>query len=390
MFGKRGKPRFKARGRYRSVEGKSNASGIRFKDGRLVWGTLSLRPLFDRKDKHGVEAHALNCKTKYVRLLCKNIQGKRCWFAQLVVEGEPLRKYEPGTAAVGLDIGPSSIAVVSSEVASLEAFCPGLKRYEKETRLKQRALDRSRRQTNPENFNENGTVKAGPKKWVRSNRYSQIQSEISETQRRLAETRKCQQGALANRILRIGTRIQAEKLSYKSFQRLWGKAIGQRAPGMFMEILRRKASSAGGEVNEFPTTTTRLSQTCHGCDSLRKKSLSERWHECDCGVGPIQRDLYSAFLARCINANSLDMNQAAMLWSGAKPLLEQAISRLNQSANGELRLASFGLSKAPRQSASLVKDGSMFGNVEDVVCMASAIAESFEEPSSIAIRTPGL
>ena len=127
----------------------------------------------------------------------------------------------------------------------------------------------------------------------------------------------------------------------------------------------------------------------HGCGSIKKKKLSLRWHECECVVGPIQRDLYSAFLAGCVTSNKLDMSQATKLWPGAKPLLEQTISRVNQSAKGELRFSSFGLSKIQRQSASSVKEGSMFGNVEDVVCRAAA-AESFEEPSNTAFRTPDL
>jgi transposase len=367
MFGKRGRPRFKAKTQFHSVEGKSNVAGIRFKDGKIVWGKLKLKPLFDLKDKRGVEAHALSCKTKYVRLVVKVIRGKRVWFAQLVQAGRPHLRYQAPNAVVGLDIGPSTIAIAADNTASLEAFCPSIKAYEREIRIKQRALDRSRRQNNPKNFNENGTIKAGPKKWVHSNRYRQIQSKISETQRRLAATRKCQQGALANRILRLGNKIQTEKLSYKSFQRNWGKSVGFRAPGMFMEMLRRKALSAGGAVIEFPTNTTRLSQTCHGCAGIKKKKLSERWHECECGVGPVQRDLYCAFLARSVSSNSLDTSQAQRAWPGAKPLLEQAVSRLNQSASGKLRLASFGLSKIQRQSASSVKDGSMLGDVIDVV-----------------------
>src|SRR5258706_12210594 len=33
-------------------------------------------PIYDHKDKHGVEAHALNSKTKYVRLIKKELKGK--------------------------------------------------------------------------------------------------------------------------------------------------------------------------------------------------------------------------------------------------------------------------------------------------------------------------
>ena len=35
----------------------------------------------------------------------------------------------------------------------------------------------------------------------------------------------------------------------------------------------------------------------NGCGKTLKKPLAQRWHQCACGVGPVQRDLYAAFLA---------------------------------------------------------------------------------------------
>ena len=60
----------------------------------------------------------------------------------------------------------------------------------------------------------------------------------------------------------MGDTIKLEKLSYRAFQRRFGRSVGMRAPGMFVERLKRKAESAGATVVEFPTHTTRLSQTC--------------------------------------------------------------------------------------------------------------------------------
>ena len=95
----------------------------------------------------------------------------------------------------------------------------------------------------------------------------------------------------------------------------------------------------------------------------KKKKLSDRWHKC-CDINA-QRDLYSAFLSYHVKNNVLDISQAKLSWPSAHPLLEQAISRLNQVAIGKSRLASFGLSQ--RQSGSLVKDRSDINKIEDVV-----------------------
>ncbi|MRR34885.1 transposase, partial [bacterium] len=49
---------------------------------------------------------------------------------------------------VGLDVGPSTVAVVGKEVADLVSFCPTIDHPWREVRRIQRALDRSRRATN--------------------------------------------------------------------------------------------------------------------------------------------------------------------------------------------------------------------------------------------------
>ena len=84
----------------------------------------------------------------------------------------------------------------------------------------------------------------------------------------------------------MGKYIKTEKLSYRAFQKNYGRSVRDRAPGMFMEILRRKAENAprsgipqggaGGSVNEFPTKDTKLSQYCHKCGKYTKKPLSQR------------------------------------------------------------------------------------------------------------------
>lgn len=79
----------------------------------------------------------------------------------------------------------------------------------------------------------------------------------------------------------------------------------------------------------------------------------------------MQRDLYTAFLARFVENNILNIKECRKHFSGAKLLLEQAILRLNESAIGKQRLSSFGLNQS--QSALLVKDGSIINDVLDVV-----------------------
>ena len=166
---------------------------------------------------------------------------------------------------------------------------------------------------------------------------------------------------------------------------MFGKSIGFRGPSMFLSQLKYKAENAGIKFDEFSTFKTCLSQVCHNCDTKKKKPLSQRWHECDCNLQRVQRGLYSAFLARFVEDNHLNISHSKIAWPGAHPLLEQAMLRLNKIANGKTLIASFGLNKIQRQSDSLVKDRLSLNEAKNVV---RSYSESFGKFSALGVRTP--
>jgi len=339
-FGIAKRVRFKGKGQLKSVEGKTNKTGIRYNEntGYILWNGLKLKCIIDPNDK--VVIHGLSHRIKYCRIVKRIFNGKVCFFVQLVLEGKLLQKFESPDNTIGLDIGPSTIAYVSDNHANLERFCDELKDKQKEIRRLQRKLDRQRRANNPQNYNPDGTIKPGKKTWHSSTRYQKTKRKLAELQRKLAAHRKTLHGNLANRILRRGKHIKTEKLSYRAFQKNYGKSVKNRAPGMFMEILRRKAENAGGSVDEFSTRTTKLSQYCHKCGKYTKKPLSQRVHTC-CNLN-IQRDIYSAFLAGSVVFNRkaegysycLDTADVTERWRSMEAILQRAVSRNTQVANG--------------------------------------------------------
>jgi hypothetical protein len=117
---------------------------------------------------------------------------------------------------------------------------------------------------------------------------------------------------------------------------------------MFVSQLRRKAESAGASIEEFPTRHTMLSRICHGCGVIIAKPLSERWHRCECGISA-QRDLYSAFLAACVENNLLNAGQAMEYWPGVDSLLQAALRTTQLASSGD-HPASFGLGRSQSQS----------------------------------------
>lgn len=299
----------------------------------MVWNNLKLPAIIDWEDP--VVNHGLSCPVKYVRLVKKTIRGRVRLYVQLVLEGKPYRKEknEVTEGKVGMDLGPSTIGHVGDAEAGLELFCRELDDIHAEIRVVQRRMDRQRKAANPQNYNPDGTIKKGPKKWVNSRRYLKTRAKFAELNRRQAEHRKSLHGRLVNNLLRIGNEFYLEDVSYKTFQRFFGTSVSYRAPGMFVAKLRQKAQAACGKVVEFPTGPTALSQRCH-CGRKARKSLSARWHKCECGA-VAQRDLYSSFLARHVVFSEekwhLDCLSASEEWPRMKPLLDKAVEKARRS-----------------------------------------------------------
>ncbi len=67
MFGRALKVRYKIPSRFKSLEGKTNKQGIRWKNNQLVWGSLKLFVIIEQSNP--VIQHGLNSPVKYVRIL---------------------------------------------------------------------------------------------------------------------------------------------------------------------------------------------------------------------------------------------------------------------------------------------------------------------------------
>jgi hypothetical protein len=255
---------------------------------------------------------------------------------------------------VGLDLGPSTIAIVPQQgTARLGLFCAALAPRIAMKRRLQRRLDRQRRANNPQHYDEQGRCKKGPKTWHDSQGYQATRRRLAHQERKLAAQRKSLHGQLAHEIVAVGDTIITEQISYRGGPRQFGRSVGLRAPGMFLAILRRTVASTGGTLVEVPTQRTKLSQYCHGCGAYVKKPLSLRWHVCPCGIGPVQRDLYSAFLAAHLNLQTFLPSIAQRTWESAETRLRAAGEATIQRANaGQVLPQSMGI---PRAGARLLK-----------------------------------
>jgi hypothetical protein len=178
-------------GKYVLYRGKGDhADGEEEQDHNLLVGTA-----IGGRAKHGLDQ-----RIKYARLIrrkasCARAQGADSqgsqYFVQLALEGVPYRKpkHTVGTEVVGLDLGPSTIAIVPrAGEARLELLCAELQPDAQASRRLQRQMERQRRAANPGNYDAQGR----PKKrgthgllWHHSRGYEQTRRRKTAKERRL-------------------------------------------------------------------------------------------------------------------------------------------------------------------------------------------------------------
>ncbi|MDF0726108.1 hypothetical protein PY093_05190, partial [Cytobacillus sp. S13-E01] len=360
MYGEAGKPRFYKKRDFVTLQGKQAERCIILKhdskketfhishNGMKLPLIIKKRDLFIQEtlshvvnymnvgsqiDKENVERHemgkAINStyRIRNNRIVIKEIHGKLRFYVQIVLEGTPVVKRKKdgsfrhtyGVGRLGVDIGTQSIAIVSLHEVKLKNLAERSHKVfniERNVGLENRYLSRSRRATNPKNYNKDGTIKKGKKKWVKSKRYDKRQKKLKELQRRTALSRKYAHNEEVNTLRSLGDELFIETMNIKGLQKKaksvtknektgkfnkrkrFGKSIGKRSPGYFIKQAKYRFLITEGSVHEVNTWKYKASQYDHIINDINKKQLSKRWHELPNGL-KIQRDLYSAFLLYC-------------------------------------------------------------------------------------------
>ena len=289
----------------------------------------------------------------YASLVCETIRGKLRVYCCISIEGNALPKknkdgsprHTNGTGVMGVDFGPQSVETVTLNDATADNLAErnGRSTFESEKKQKQiqRAMDRSCRATNPQNFNPDGTIRKGKKHWNYSNRYKKLKRRYHELCRKNAASRKYAINEMVHNFRARADEVHIEPNNVKAMQRKakkkdeqkpaevevekpatearpaesqapqatsdpvkkntrrkrFGRSILHRNPGYFYAQLQKLFESTGGKVLVVPNEY-RASQYDHRLDTYIKKKLSQRWHEFLDGLA-VQRDLYSAFLLLC-------------------------------------------------------------------------------------------
>lgn len=160
-----------------TIGGKSNLNGARLDTDTMTvsWLGLELKCYLPKKasDRDYV-LESLDHKISYCTI--KRMMFSNGWRHYLVVtlDGDaPCREHKVKTGVMGIDPGVSTMAAVSDTTCILEELAPDADVYEKQIHKLEQHMDASKRISNPDNFNSDGTVKKRRdcKPWVFSNNY---------------------------------------------------------------------------------------------------------------------------------------------------------------------------------------------------------------------------
>lgn len=264
----------------------------------------------------------------------------------------------------GVDGNVSNLAVVSlpatgdrvhGEILSSRITLTGdeqatLARQSKQTRDRNKALDRSRRASNPVHYRPSRpqqqrderraakglkprrtTVPAGARTLNAAGKPRQAhrRDELSNTYLRLRGRQTmaaaCAAEASQHRARRLaaglvaahGARLTIEDCDIRSWFRRWGRACQATTPGRLIAALAAECAAVnGGRLLRASTFATALSQHCL-CGRRAPKPLNQRTHHCDpdeggCGLRG-DRDLVAAALAAYTTLTDPDAPSTARL-----------------------------------------------------------------------------
>ncbi|EID09176.1 transposase, IS605 family protein [Mycobacterium xenopi RIVM700367] len=259
------------------------------------------------------------------------------------------RRDIPAGRRAGVDANVSNLSVASFAADQPERLVVGrvectldqqraAARAAKQTRARQKALDRSRRNTNTNQYglsvrqhkraqrraasglaarqvtNPGGPRHAradgAPLRAYRhdelSGRYRRIRGDHAAAARRTSRAKQARAAQVAAAIVAAhGATVTVEDCRISTWARLWGKRIALFSPGMLVAALQRECHAAGGRFYRAGTHATAMSQHCL-CGARVAKILAQRSHDCgQCGLRG-DRDIVSAALAACVEFTDPD------------------------------------------------------------------------------------
>lgn len=255
---------YKRKDSLRCLTAKKNSTGIRFSldEGNRI-GTVKWQGLvfsIDLSKCTLYEWQALQSDICYCAVKREKIKGKWKYYIQITLKGHVPDKFDKQTGELKRQLGKGNVGLYFTSTSLTVSTENGVITYpleiknheDKKTELLQK-MDASRRATNPDNYNEDGTSKEKSeiKGWHFSKAYKKYRAELYEIYRKECEEKKLLQEILANEVIASGDVFNCNKMDFKFLQRNLGKKIQSASPAMLKTTIERKLSYHDVSINEI-------------------------------------------------------------------------------------------------------------------------------------------
>ena len=259
FFAGSGYPRFKGRRHWRSFTFNNYGNGCVIRDGRARITSVGSIRLRQHRELEG---------TPKTATIVRKADG---WYVHIACDMGSAPALRGGERSTGLDLGLEAFATLSDgqRIANprhLRHAAKGLAR-------EQRALARKQRG---------------------SQRRDKQRQRVALAHLKVDRARRDFHQKLALDLVQRFDRIAVEDLAVAAmrskggaYKRGLNRSMADASWGQFLTILAEKCEQQGVELVTVDARHT--SQICSGCGVVEKKALSERWHDCECGVS-LHRD----------------------------------------------------------------------------------------------------
>ena len=330
LYGKGRKLHYKRLVEQTTISQENDINGVKFYDGYITWGGYKddtknmLRIPYKVPDAYAQEA-LLN-EVKYCEITRIEFSDGWHYYVNVYLDGTPPVKFNHGKGTTGIDLGVSTVAAVNESGVMLEELAPDYCNYDRKIKALQRKIDRSMRASNPDNYNDDGTIKKGRKTWHLSKNCKTLKRKVRILYRKQTAYTETKHREQINCIIRQSDTVIMEPVNWAALirrskkknerqdktsvitkkngdtqtvhkykrRKRFGRSIRNRSPGMFAAFLFQKCNTYHITYLEVDTKKFRASQLNHMTGKYQKCPLTQRTKQI--GDDIVQRDLYSAFL----------------------------------------------------------------------------------------------
>ena len=284
----------------------------------------------------------------YVSLVPQIIRGKRRIYIHICIEGTPKVKrnkngqprHALGQGVVGEDLGPRSIAVTHKDGVFLENIrCVGKKpeAVQEEIANLQSAIARSLIATNPQNFNDDGSMKSGNLIWKVSNNCKKKISQFKDCCRRKSINIHLGINQLVNYIRSLGDTLIIEENN--------ASALAKRGRSIVKSNANSNTSCAvalntNGAQSNAQQQSSAIKSNSNGSNQAQANSNTS----CTVGLNTNGAQSNAQQQSSAIKSNSNSSNQAqansntsctvGLNTNGAQSNAQQQSSAIKSNSNG--------------------------------------------------------